>query len=318
MGSLVSVVIPTYNRAALLPEAIDSVLGQTYRDFEIIVVDDGSTDDTRRVLGKYHGGIRQLSQSNRGEGAARNAGIAAAVGDYVAFLDSDDIWLNMKLEEQMRKLHLSVGIRWVYCDAFTFDGLSGERLHNIGDAVPQPDGFIAQSLLMENFIPSPTPLVQRSLFGEVGGFANLELGADWDMWLRIAAKYPVAYVDGALGGYRIHPGMISGKRDVSATLEARLRVIRRAVEFSPETYSPWMRQANSRQYILAGREFMKRNSRKQARKMFTGAIKWHGSSAPPWLSWCSSWLGGDVYSWARARLRSNSLLDKKAAIRKGK
>src|SRR5210317_1951921 len=98
---LVSVIIPTYNRGWILAEAIDSVLAQDFKDYELIVVDDGSTDNTREILGRYGRDIVVLAQSNQGVSAARNRGIAACTGKFVAFLDSDDLWLPQKLSRQV-------------------------------------------------------------------------------------------------------------------------------------------------------------------------------------------------------------------------
>ena len=103
MNVTVSVVVPAYNYARYLPKAIDSALGQTHPPLEVIVVDDGSTDDTPRVLAAYADRIRVIRQANQGAGAARNAGIAAARGEYVAFLDSDDLWHPRKLELQLAR-----------------------------------------------------------------------------------------------------------------------------------------------------------------------------------------------------------------------
>src|SRR5437773_3781756 len=119
MNVTVSVVIPTYNYARYLPEAIDSALAQTHAPLEVIVVDDGSTDDTPRVLAVYGDRIRVIRQANRGPGAARNTGIAAARGEYVGFLDADDVWLPRKLELQMARFEADQGLGLVHCGAET-------------------------------------------------------------------------------------------------------------------------------------------------------------------------------------------------------
>src|SRR3954470_1810603 len=117
----VSVIIPTYNYARYLPQAIDSALGQTHAPLEVIVVDDGSTDDTPRVLEAYASRIRVIRQANQGAGAARNAGIAAARGEYVAFLDSDDLWRRDKLELQLARFREEPDLGLVHAGVETVD-----------------------------------------------------------------------------------------------------------------------------------------------------------------------------------------------------
>ena len=297
---LVSVVIPAYNRAHLLPETLESVLAQSYTSIETIVVDDGSTDNTAQLLEGYGPHIRVIAQANQGEGPARNTGIAAARGTYIAFVDSDDIWLPEKLERQLQVLTSRPDLRWAYSDAYVFDGATGRKLYRCGQRIRQWEGAIARRLLVADFIPSPTPVVHRSVFDEVGGFSSLVIGADWEMWLRIASRYPAVKVNGALAGYRVHAGMVSGGESVLSLLDQRLQVIARAVAFSPVTYASARARALSYQYILAGRAFMKQGDPRSASKMYRSARRCNPLSALPYLSLLTLILGGTYAPLARA------------------
>ena len=189
----VSVVVPTYGRANILPRALDSVLSQTYSDFELIVVDDCSPDDTNKIVDSYSDNrIMYLRhEQNRGANAARNTGIKAANGEYLAFLDDDDKWLPEKLEQQMAlydKLDESFGL--VY---------TGRRIVNSDEVIeryiPQLEGNIYPKLLRKNVIPSETPLIRTDCFDNVGLFdTGLRSCQDWDMWLRIAKNYKISFV----------------------------------------------------------------------------------------------------------------------------
>ncbi|NEP84931.1 MAG: glycosyltransferase family 2 protein, partial [Okeania sp. SIO3B3] len=137
----VSVIIPAYNRADLIGETVDSVLAQTHPDIEIIVIDDGSTDNTADVLATYGSALRVIRQANAGQQAARNAGIRAATGDYIAFLDSDDLWLPHRIEAQLQRFEEVPEAGLVYCDAAVFDDETGQTLHKYNDINPPHEGW---------------------------------------------------------------------------------------------------------------------------------------------------------------------------------
>ncbi|MDS0277673.1 glycosyltransferase [Halomicroarcula sp. S1AR25-4] len=203
----VSVVIPAYERGHLVGRAIDSALVQTVEDLEVVVVDDGSTDDTRAVVEGYDDRVRYLAhETNRGVSAARNTGVEAARGQYVAFLDSDDEWLPRKLERQLAAVE-SRGEGWVgaYCDLRTA-GLSplGRLAAVVSDrlfrsSAPREGGReLATSLLaMQVFMgPGSTLVVERAVLEAAGGFdESLSIYEDWDLVLRVLAAGNLAYVD---------------------------------------------------------------------------------------------------------------------------
>jgi glycosyltransferase involved in cell wall biosynthesis len=291
----ISVVIPTYNRANLLPTAVTSVLEQTYRDLEILVIDDGSTDNTWEILQAFSGKVRPVHQQNTGGGAARNRGIREASGDFIAFLDSDDLWLQEKLEVQMELVARSPGLTWAYSDAYAFSGESGEILFVFSQRSRQYSGDIGGRLLFSDFIPSPTPVVHRSVFEDVGGFSDMKVGEDWEMWLRIAAKYPVGRSSEVLAGYRVHADAVSSQIGVESLLHSRLEVIQRAIAASPDAYSPLGVPAAARQYVSAARDFLRRGDTRRAKLMCRRAIRLSPKSVTPYATLLSTALGSEGY-----------------------
>lgn len=204
---LVSVVLPTYNRLAYLRQAVQSVLDQTYRRWELIVVDDGSTDGTAEYLASLGTRVRVLTLAGRGGAArARNAGVGAARGAYVAFLDSDDVWLPEKLAMQVAGLRAQSRCRWSY----TFF----RRINDDGEEIPLPagrrwvacEGWILEELItVVAWVATPAVVAERSLLSDVGGFdESLESSEDYDLWLRLARRSEVALVPRALVAVRQH------------------------------------------------------------------------------------------------------------------
>ena len=195
MGSsrpLVSVVIPTYNRARLVQEAVASVLAQSYRPLELIVVDDGSTDATGAALaGRPE--VRVLSQPHTGmPGQVRNAGVRLARGEYLAFLDSDDLWQPPKLERQVAAAAAAGDAIWH----------TRERWERSGRVISQRSqrhrrrGDLFADSLRKCVIGPSTVLLHRAAFTHAGGFReDLEIAEDYELWLRLTARYPVGYLD---------------------------------------------------------------------------------------------------------------------------
>ena len=195
----ISAIIPTYNRAHLVCDAIDSVLAQTYPCHEIIVVDDGSTDNTHNVLsGKYGDKIISLRQDNRGVSAARNLGIATATGEWIAFLDSDDLWLTQKLEKQVAALHGKPDAAMCYCYAV------GERDNGV---LVGPDVIYGNknrpelfgSLISGDWINTPAMMVKKDALNYCGCFnENIRIGEDWVLWMTLSCYYDAVEIDDVL------------------------------------------------------------------------------------------------------------------------
>ena len=203
-----SVIIPTYNRSAYLREAVNSVLSQTRPALEVIVVDDGSTDDTLRVISSYGQSVRCVSQANRGVSAARNSGIAAARGDYVAFLDADDSWTPDKLQRVHDVLAADPALDAVChdVDVVAPDGaVTGSRAYRLDERDPY-----TQLLYRGNFLTTSAMTVRRDVLEREGGFDERRdwvTTEDFDLWLRIARDGGrFAIVPETLGRYLVHPG----------------------------------------------------------------------------------------------------------------
>lgn len=190
---LVSVIIPTYNRGWTLKEAIDSVLAQDFTDFELIVVDDGSSDNTQDILSSYKEDIIVLKQNNKGVSSARNRGIASASGQYVSFLDSDDLWLPQKLSIQIyffntnpEALICQTEEKWIRNGIF----VNPKKRHR------KLSGNIFEPSIYLCLVSPSAVMIKRSLFEKTGMFdESLPACEDYDMWLRVSCRYPVYLID---------------------------------------------------------------------------------------------------------------------------
>lgn len=295
-GPAVSVVIAAYNEEQYIAEAVESVLAQTFRDFEVIVVDDGSTDRTPEIVRAYaqeqhaqeqHVRVRYLHQPNSGQPAARNRGIRAARGRYVAFLDADDLWLPAKLERQMQLLRSSPERAWVYCDAYRFESATGHIRRVASQGSGLCEGDVLRPLLLGNFIVSLTPVVRRGVFEDVGYFEEAPFvrgggGEDWDMWLRIAGRYPVGVVRAPLGKSRLAPQSMTGTMDLDHALRGRLKVVRRALRAHPQQAGGVSARALSNVYARFGRRALSREERAQARRLFGRALQHDPTNLLAW------------------------------------
>lgn len=246
----VSVIIPTYNRRAYVQEAIDSVLAQTFTDYEIIVIDDGSTDGTGEALtARYGDRIRYVWQENQGESVARNRGIDMAQGEFIAFLDSDDLWLSEKLERQVQYLRKHSAVGAVTCVALGVDTdnvpLPGHP--QIGAGITERD-FTPEALLLANRVGSPTNLVvRRSVISQIGGFDNrIRYGEDWDFAMRLRHAAAIAIVKEPLSRVRFHANNQwrphSAER-LQQILDDHLSVVTRGVLLLGEHLRSWEQYA---------------------------------------------------------------------------
>jgi glycosyltransferase involved in cell wall biosynthesis len=192
----VSVIIPTYNRGWIIKEAIDSVLAQDYTEFELIVVDDGSADHTSDVLDSYRNVIKVLSQKNKGVSAARNRGIAEASGKFIAFLDSDDLWLPQKLSVQIEFFNQTPDA--LICQTEEVWIRNGLRV-NPRKRHKKSSGMIFKPSLELCLVSPSAVMIQRSLFDRVGKFdETLPACEDYDLWLRTSCRFPVHLIDAPL------------------------------------------------------------------------------------------------------------------------
>jgi len=212
---LVSVIIPTYNRSGMLEQALRSVYAQTFKDFELIVVDDGSTDNTAKVMEKYARQIKYLPKKNGGVASARNLGLKAATGDLVAWLDDDDYFLPDKLEKQVKYMALHPEVGLVYTGMLMIDttGIHQTRTYIIPPHY-KSCSEIRNVLARNCFFGNSTVMMRKECFDRAGFFdENLKHTVDYDMWLRVAAYFRFGCVPEVLAVYRWHGRQISMHRD---------------------------------------------------------------------------------------------------------
>lgn len=207
----VSVVIPAHNAERFIRQALDSVLAQTCPVWEVLVVNDGSTDATSEIVASYGDPVRCVEQANAGPSAARNRGIREARGDFVAFLDSDDLWLREKLAEQMPRFdpHGRVGL--VYCPV--------QRIDEGGRPLPTSqaralEGRVYYRLLEGNVVATSAAVVRKSCFESAGYFPeDMSWAEDWHLWLRLARDHELACVDRPLVLRRTHAASLWAQRE---------------------------------------------------------------------------------------------------------
>jgi len=224
----VDVIIPAFNAAKYLPAAIESVISQTFQDWRILLVDDGSTDNTAEVVAPYLEGlgprIKYIKQENRGLPAARNTAIRASTAEFLALLDADDVWLPCRLSESVKVLtdRHQAGMAYGLIQGIDpEDRLGSTWVGNLKDA----EGRIAPHIYMRKVeLPCPTITFRRSCIDEVGLFdETMRATEDRDLWLRIALRYEVAFVPTLMAYYRVSPNSMSG--DPKRMLQAQLRFI---------------------------------------------------------------------------------------------
>jgi glycosyltransferase involved in cell wall biosynthesis len=268
-GGKISVVMPTYNRAHFLGKAIDSVLSQTYGNFEVIVIDDNSEDNTRDLVKKYNDErIKYVKNyENRGCGRARNQGIEIAKGDYITFLDSDDELFSTKFERQLEIFNVlpsEFGI--IYCGFCYASGKTGKIAKYI---YPEFSGNVYNHLLERNLFPIHAPIIKRECFQRCGMLDyTLPACEDWDIWIRIARYYAFAFVPDILAKYNIHGKQKS--TEMESVIVARERIVekyRRELDKRPRLLAKHLKEIASL-YCL-------NNNPVDGRKYFIASIRLH-------------------------------------------
>ena len=211
MKPLVSVIIPNYNYARYVCEAIDSVLTQTYPNIEIIVVDDGSKDESKEILQSYGGKIKTILQQNQGVSAARNNGLTESKGEFIAFLDADDVWLPQKIEKQIERFLSDDLLGLVHVGVEDIDA-DGKHLSNHLDGL---EGDISHEFLLFNRAVvlggGSGIIIRRQILEEIGGFdTRLSTSADWDVFHQVSSRSKVGFIAEVLLKYRIHGSNMHG------------------------------------------------------------------------------------------------------------
>lgn len=234
--SKVSVIIPSFNNATYLAESLESALGQTYKDLEVILVDDGSTDNTQEVVKPYAGRVRYLYQENQGPAAARNRGIREASGEFIAFLDADDIWKSNKIEKQLRNFESHPEIGFVYCDN-DFVDFEGRLIQFHAYEPILKRGNLVLDLFCRYFIMTPSIVIRRTCFDRVGLFNEaLRVGEDYEFFLKLAYFYLGDVIEEKLWMRRVVAGSLS-RKDFVLDAESDLATLKRFLKERPDFFT---------------------------------------------------------------------------------
>lgn len=275
--STVAVVIPCYNAAPYLGRALASVFAQSYRDFSVYVVDDGSPDDIEAVIRPHAERVFLLRQLHMGQGAARNHAIRLSSSPYVAFLDADDEWLPDKLERQVEVLERDLRIGLVYSDCTTSGSGPGAGSFFARNGTPT-GGRVFERLLSNCDIYTPTVMVRRECLQDVGLFnEELAVGEDYNLWLRIAIRWNVAVIPEALAIRHPSPRSLSltttPKRALSTVITAFEHVMEASPSLSPRDRSS-LRKAIAERHYEYGSYLLREGERTAARQELVHALRY--------------------------------------------
>jgi glycosyltransferase involved in cell wall biosynthesis len=316
---LVSVVIPAYNAERYIDGALESVFQQTYRHVEIIVVDDGSRDATRSKVHAYANRVWYLEQANAGVGSARNRGLEVALGDYIAFLDQDDLWRPEKLEVQLEVAARNPESGLVACDGVRFENgsrVSGHLLSRwvrdrlAGAESREVTGRFYREALTRNPITSPSQmLIPRNVVKNVGPMiTGPHESEDWDYTLRIALRYPITMHQHELVVYRLHGDSRSGSRSARQFLYADwdLRVFARNEASCPPQDRVFVRRARRqaiRDYASDAYYHGRRQDPSTARWFLWGLLRRAPTEPIVALTLVATWLPDRLVTWTMKTIR---------------
>jgi len=288
----ISVIIPTYNRAHLLPRAIQSVLSQTYQDFELIVVDDGSTDNTEEVVKNFKDKRIRYIQHGKSKGApaARNTGIKTAKGEYIAFQDSDDEWFPEKLEKQMKAFDNASSEVGVVYTGFWRITKNNKKIYKPFSWISQKEGDIHKGLLKRNFIATPSIVVAQECFKKAGMFdENLLRLQDWELVLRLSKYYDFKYINEPLLISFYSPDSISA--DNGALIKAKKFILAKHFESFAKD-----RKSLSKHYYDLGIELRSNGDFKNGRDYFIRSIMVYPFNIKHFLVAFISLFGQSIYN----------------------
>ena len=267
ISPLISVIIPTYNHGEFIEESIKSALAQTYKNIEIIVVDDGSIDDTPRIIEGLGGQVSYYYQTNKGQSAARNLGINKAKSEFLAFLDADDVWLRNKLDLQIKELQNNPRVGMVACGAELMDE-SGNFIANYVPKNFTNHDNLLKALYIGQIIPGSASgvLVRKQCFETVGYFdERIKIGPDWDMWLRIAKQFEIYFIEEPLILIRR-----TFNKPQFRTPNAEEHFVSMTIE--KNIPSKYKKNAYANLYCRLGRYYLSGSKKKEALKYFMQSI----------------------------------------------
>jgi len=302
----VSVIIPAYNMAQYTVESVESVLHQTYKDYEIIVVDDGSQDNTKELLQTYveNQQITYIYKENGGASSARNIGIQICRGEYIAFLDCDDLWLPKKLEISVDFLDSHPEIGFVYSRAIIIDKNGNNLWFSKVRCYSGEKAF--EKLILRNFIKSSSPVVRRECFKKVGVFdETIFHPADRDMWLKISEHFPLGYINIPLIKYRIGEWSYF-ERNIELAKKESLKVLENT--FKRHKFPKRVQnRAISYIYLCSSVSYARKSDLKRAKKEILISLKIFPYRLKSYLILFLLYLTGKfipfIYHWKRAVFR---------------
>lgn len=286
---LVSVVTATYNMAEHIAETMDALFAQTYPHIEFVIIDDGSTDETERVLEPYlrDERVRLIKQTNAGQTVAKNHGIRESRGEFVAFCDADDTWRADKLALQIPRFD-DPKVAVVFSDMVFIDEHSEVVDH---PHMTRYEGHIVEEMLVDNFVPFSSSVVRKSVLDEMGGFdETLRMSIDYDLWLRIGVKYHFAYVREPLLNYRIWSGQMSHR--LGERLDNFFRLLERFLDEHGDTIPQRAQnRAWAHSYVTRGIWHAREGRSGDAFADYRRAARLHPIDVRLWRTWAATLLG---------------------------
>ncbi len=310
----VSVIIPCFNGERFIRDAINNVLEQTHQEFEIIVVDDGSSDGSKRVIDNFRSEprLRYVEHGeNRGIAAARNTGIGMSRGDLIAFLDQDDLWRPQKLERQMEVMEGddSHDIGMVFTDVEVIEQLNGKEEHRFIRAPLEinaaPRIELLKAFFMKNFIPIISVMIRRYCFDEAGGFdERIRSGADdYELCFRLAKKFRLAHIAEPLAVKRVHG---ENYTDIKKLFPDDLMILGQVLEEFPEMADLRNRRLSDLYDKLAAC-YLREGELERAKKVYRQSAKYHRSNVKAYVGMLLSSLGGLGKAMARRWVSNRSI-----------
>lgn len=279
MPPKVSVVIPAYNAEAYIVETLESVFSQTYTNYEVIVVDDGSTDGTLELLRGYVGKIKLVTKANGGPASARNLAIKHARGEFIAFLDSDDLWVEDKLAEQVKFFNHHAEVGMVYSEALMFVQEGAQKI--IKGKLGYTDSPTFCKLLLGNFIPNLTVMLRRACIDKVGWLNEAKTVIaieDYEYWLRVAKLFPIAGIARPLAYYRVREGNLVGDgRDIEQGLQRTLAAVQEVEKLFPRMWDECgldRAMVFARLHIRAGFAWKRQKNWRECLRKYAAALRY--------------------------------------------
>jgi glycosyltransferase involved in cell wall biosynthesis len=298
----VSVVIPTYNCAHYLEQAIESVMNQTYHDLEIIVLDDGSTDDTAQAVQKYGANINYIRQENRGLPSARNSAIKASSGEFIALLDADDWWEPAKLSEQVPILDEDPELCLVYSDL--------EVVYDDGSVIPSflssrpiaTSGYVFDQLLQSSFILPSTVILRRSCLDKVGMFdESMRSHEDIDLWLRLCQRWNVALVRKPLTHRRQGTANMSSNEGLRTEYGIKLLVKALSLPNISKSQQATLIQQLGKAYFSRGYFYFTKNQMEECRNCLRQSLSCQRWNRSAWIYYAASFIPTSLLDIIRTR-----------------